>query len=285
MPRLTVPVIPGNGAPPWVPAPSHGGAGAQLWPAVLLLPSCGSPRASPLWLADASSRSQLLWSPMPPPPSALRPGAAETMQELADGECGDPQPPTAAMDEGYAADAAAESPHEAAARQPQPSMQPSTAAADEEDEAGDAGDADSTMAEASPKRPRSPTSASVVKRPKWRSPAVASSSGQGESQQSVPSPAVGDSPMVERVQVGAEAAMWAVTESLFVALFDLSTRLPAGEMERGTGAWGEEQLAGEHMGSSTVRIRTLSNIHVPYNHTTSTSLLGSQGKAPKRCSA
>ena len=142
------------------------------------------------------------------------------MQELADGECGDPQPPTAAMDEGYAADAAAESPHEAAARQPQPSMQPSTAAADEEDEAGDAGDADSTMAEASPKRPRSPTSASVVKRPKWRSPAVASSSGQGESQQSVPSPAVGDSPMVERVQVGAEAAMWAVTESLFVALFD-----------------------------------------------------------------
>ena len=129
-----------------------------------------------------------------PQPSALKPGAAETPQVPADGGGGEPQPPIAAMDE--------------------------------EDEAGD-GVVSTTPQALSPKRPHSPTPSSVSKLPRWRSPAVASSSGLGESQQSLPSPLVADSPMVVRAQASVESAVWKLTESLFVTLFDLSMRLPA----------------------------------------------------------
>ena len=83
----------------------------------------------PSLLADAPSPSRVLWSPVPPP-TALKPGAAETPQLPADGGGGGPKSSTAAMDE--------------------------------EDEAGEA---DSAMAEASAsKRPRSPASAASAGR-------------------------------------------------------------------------------------------------------------------------
>ena len=135
------------------------------------------PRAT--LLADAPSPSQLLWSPVPPP-TALRPGAAETPQVQ-------PGPES-----------------EASASAPQPRA------------ASEAGAGEPSTGGSESKRPLSPrgSAAAADKRARYRSPAVASSSGQGESQQSLPSPEVADSPMVEARQARGDSAMWKLTYSL-----------------------------------------------------------------------
>lgn len=99
----------------------------------------------------------------------------------------------------------------------------------EENDAADAADMDSTMADTfSCKRSCSPSSSCGVKRQRWRSPAVSSSAGLGESQPSLPSPAVASaaSPTAERAATNAETAMWKLTYSLFVALFDVALHGP-----------------------------------------------------------
>ena len=130
---------------------------------------------------SAGTTSVELWASPVPPPTALRSDAADMSSpravQWAEGETGlDGTRPLAAG---------------------------------EEDASG------SPSASEASKRERSTPSglAAAVKRARWGSPLAASTSGLGESQQSLPSPAVADSPMVDKVQSGAESAVCALTYS------------------------------------------------------------------------
>ena len=121
--------------------------------------------------------------------------------------------------------------------EPEPELGSPPMAMDEEDEAVDVGSA------ASPKRPHSPTLVAGVaaKLPRWRSPAVASSSGPDESQQSLPSPMVTGS---SAVRVAVDEAIWRLTYSMFSTIFDLSlqgplivSRVGEGPEAPSTGPW------------------------------------------------